>query len=135
MSISRPRPLLLFATKVVEVTDARPIWKQSVGIPADSGAGGDNRTYSLLTNRFADHTSLYVRVEDERRNTVYATYSLGHVIAFDEPHAESIAKTNFMSCIAPPARLVLCDHRLERTTSLSLDLARNEIASSFQANG
>ena len=65
-------------TKVVEVTDARPIWKQSVGIPADSGAGGDSRTYSLLTNRFADHTSLYVRVEDEHRNTVYATYSLGH---------------------------------------------------------
>src|SRR5438477_8362705 len=36
-------------TKVVEITDARPIWKQSVGIPAGSDAGGDARTYSLLT--------------------------------------------------------------------------------------
>jgi hypothetical protein len=90
-------------TKVVEVTDARPIWKQSVGIPADSGAGGDSRTYSLLTNRFADHTSLYVRVEDERRNTVYATYSLGHVIAFDEPHAEIDRenKLHVLHCSAP----------------------------------
>src|SRR5207244_5656733 len=75
-------------TKLVEVTDARPIWKQSVGVPSGSEGGGDARTYSLLTNRFADHTSLYVRVEDEHRSVVYATYSLGHIIAFDEPHAE-----------------------------------------------
>ncbi|PYI92305.1 MAG: hypothetical protein DMF03_02370 [Verrucomicrobia bacterium] len=74
--------------KVIEITDARPIWKQSVGVPGSSGAGGDVRTYSLMTNRFPDHTSLYVRVEDENRGIVYATYSLGHVIAFDEPHAE-----------------------------------------------
>jgi hypothetical protein len=92
-------------TKVVEVTDARPIWKQSVGIPADSGAGGDSRTYSLLTNRFADHTSLYVRVEDERRNTVYATFSLGPVIAFDEPHAEIDRENRLhvLHCSAPRA--------------------------------
>lgn len=92
-------------TKVVEVTDARPIWKQSVGIPAESGAGGDSRTYSLLTNRFADHTSLYVRVEDEHRNTVYATYSLGRVIAFDEPHAEIDRenKLHVLHCTAPRA--------------------------------
>jgi hypothetical protein len=92
-------------TKVVEVTDARPIWKQSVGIPAASGAGGDSRTYSLLTNRFADHTSLYVRVEDEHRNTVYATYSLGHMVAFDEPHAEIDRenKLHVLHCSAPRA--------------------------------
>jgi hypothetical protein len=92
-------------TKVVEVTDARPIWKQSVGIPASSGAGGDARTYSLLTNRFADHTSLYVRVEDEHRGMVYATYSLGHVIAFDEPHAEIDRenKLHVLHCSAPRA--------------------------------
>lgn len=92
-------------TKVVEITDARPIWKQSVGIPADSGVGGASRTYSLLTNRFADHTSLYVRVEDEPRNTVYATYSLGRIIAFDEPHAEIDRdnKLHVLHCAAPRA--------------------------------
>jgi hypothetical protein len=90
-------------TKVVEITDARPIWKQSVGIPAGSDAGGDARTYSLLTNRFADHTSLYVRVEDERRSVVYATYSLGRVIAFDEPHAEIDRQNRLhvLHCSAP----------------------------------
>jgi hypothetical protein len=90
-------------TKVVEIADARPIWKQSVGIPAGSDAGGDARTYSLLTNRFADHTSLYIRVEDERRSLVYATYSLGRVIAFDEPHAEIDRENRLhvLHCSAP----------------------------------
>ena len=89
------------ATKVVEITDARPIWKQSVGVPA--GGSGDSRTYSLLTNRFPDHTSLYVRVEDETRSLVYATYSLGRVIAFDEPHAEIDRenKLHVLHCSAP----------------------------------
>ena len=51
-------------TKVFQVTEARPIWQKTVGIP-DGGAGsGASRTYSLLSNRFADHTSLYVRLSD-----------------------------------------------------------------------
>src|SRR5438477_3095323 len=88
--------------KVIEITDARPIWKQSVGVPGSSGARGDVRTYSLMTNRFPDHTSLYVRVEDENRGIVYATYSLGHVIAFDEPHAEIDRenKLHVLHCVA-----------------------------------
>jgi hypothetical protein len=55
-----------------------------VGDPASNGA----RTYSLMTNRFPDHTSLYVRVEDKQNSLVYATFSLGRVISFDEPHAK-----------------------------------------------
>ena len=89
--------------KVIEITDARPIWKQSVGVPGSTGVGGDVRTYSLMTNRFPDHTSLYVRVEDENRGIVYATYSLGHVIAFDEPHAEIDRENRLhvLHCVAP----------------------------------
>src|SRR6266487_5350406 len=64
-------------TGVFEVTDARPIWQQTVGIPTGVAASGDVRTYSLLTNRFPDHTSLYVRVQDKDAGVVYATYSLG----------------------------------------------------------
>src|SRR6266481_4847068 len=74
-------------TRVFEVTDARPIWQQTVGIPDGVGAPGKVRTYSLLTNRFPDHTSLYVRVQDKDSGIVYATYSLGRAIAFDEPQA------------------------------------------------
>jgi hypothetical protein len=90
-------------TKVIEVTDARPIWKQSVGVPSSNGASAGARTYSLMTNRFPDHTSLYVRVEDEGQGIVYATYSLGRVIAFDEPHAEIDRenKLHVLHCTAP----------------------------------
>ncbi|MGI8432866.1 MAG: hypothetical protein ACR2MW_11335 [Chthoniobacterales bacterium] len=85
--------------KVFEVTTARPIWQQTVGLPSGDG----ERTYSLMTNRFSDHTSLYVRVEDKANGLVYATYSLGRLISFDQPH-EEIDRDNqlhVMQCSAP----------------------------------
>jgi hypothetical protein len=92
-------------SKVFEVTDARPIWQQTVGIPDGVAAPGEARTYSLLTNRFPDHTSLYVRVQDRDKGIVYATYSLGRTIAFEQPQAE-IDRANqlhVLHCAAPRA--------------------------------
>lgn len=88
--------------KVFEVTDGRPIWQRTVGMPDDSGPG-NVRTYSLLTNRFPDHTSLYVRVADKDNGIVYATYSLGHIIAFDAPQAELDRENQLhvLHCAAP----------------------------------
>src|SRR5207248_8530779 len=76
------------STKVFQVTDARAVWQRTVGIPEGLPGAGETRTYSLLSNRFPDHTSLYIRVEDKNAGLVYSTYSLGRVIAFDEPQAE-----------------------------------------------
>src|SRR5437660_9796056 len=92
-------------TKVFEVTDARPIWQKTVGVPEGGGASGNVRTYSLMTNRFPDHTSLYVRVEDKDSGIVYATYSLGQVIAFDEPQTEfdRSNQLHVLYCAAPRA--------------------------------
>jgi len=93
------------STRVFEVTDARPIWQQTVGIPDGAGASGDVRTYSLMTNRFPDHTSLYVRVQDQDTGIVYATYSLGRTISFEQPQAE-IDRDNqlhVLHCAAPRA--------------------------------
>jgi hypothetical protein len=92
-------------TRVFEVTDARPIWQETVGIPTGVAAPGEVRTYSLLTNRFPDHTSLYVRVQDKDTGIVYATYSLGRSIAFEQPQAE-IDRANqlhVLHCAAPRA--------------------------------
>jgi hypothetical protein len=108
-------------TRVFEVTDARPIWQQTVGVP---GAGGSDevRTYSLMTNRFPDHTSLYVRVQDKDTGVVYATYSLGRTIAFEQPQAE-IDRANqlhVLHCAAPRAwsyaRVGLNGELLEHST-------------------
>src|SRR5262249_61773248 len=92
-------------TRVFEVTDARPIWQQTVGIPDGNAASGDVRTYSLMTNRFPAHTSLYVRVQDKDSGVVYATYSLGRTIALEQPQAE-IDRANqlhVLHCAAPRA--------------------------------
>src|SRR5438552_15813681 len=37
-------------TKVFEITDARPIWQKTVGVPQQEGTAGNTRTYSLMTN-------------------------------------------------------------------------------------
>ena len=85
--------------KVFGITNARPIWQRTVGDPTGAGV----RTFSLMTNRFPDHTSLYVRVEDKENSLVYATYSLGKVISFDEPHAEVDRdnRLHVLHCSAP----------------------------------
>ena len=91
--------------RVFEVTDARPLWQQTVGVPDGAGTSGDVRTYSLMTNRFPDHTSLYVRVQDKDSGVVYATYSLGRTISFEQPQAE-IDRANqlhVLHCAAPRA--------------------------------
>jgi hypothetical protein len=108
-------------TRVFEVTDARPIWQQTVGVP-EGGGSGDVRTYSLMTNRFPDHTSLYVRVQDKDTGVVYATYSLGRTISFEQPQAE-IDRANqlhVLHCAAPRAwsyaRVGLNGELLEHTS-------------------
>lgn len=91
------------ATKVFQVVDARPIWQKTVGIPEGTAGAGEARTYSLLLNRFPDHTALYVRVGNQNRGVVYTTYSLGHVLASDEPQAEldRANQLHVLHCAAP----------------------------------
>jgi hypothetical protein len=89
--------------KVFEVTDARPIWQRTVGMGESPSGSGNTRTYSLLTNRFPDHTALYVRVEDKESGAVYGTYSLGRSIEFGEPQAEldRANQLHVLHCAAP----------------------------------
>jgi len=89
--------------KVFEITDARPIWQRTVGMPSENSGPGNVRTYSLLTNRFPNHTSLYVRVEDKDTGIVYATESLGRIISMDEPQAQLDRRNQLhvLQCAAP----------------------------------
>jgi hypothetical protein len=90
-------------TKVFQVADARPVWQKTVGIPDGMPGAGEARTYSLLSNRFPDHTALYVRVEDRDRGVVFTTYSLGRAIAYGEPQAEvdRANQLHVLHCAAP----------------------------------
>jgi hypothetical protein len=89
--------------RAFQIINARPIWQTTVGVPEGQAEAGSTRTYSLLSNRFADHTSLYVRVENKDSGIVYTTYSLGRVIAYDDPQKE-IDRANqlhVLHCSAP----------------------------------
>jgi hypothetical protein len=99
------RKFFYSGTRVFEVTDARPIWQQTVGVPEGTAGSGEVRTYSLMTNRFPDHTSLYVRVQDKDAGVVYATYSLGRTISFEQPQAEidRANRLHVLHCAAPRA--------------------------------
>lgn len=90
-------------SKAFQITDAHRIFQRTVGIPDGKPGAGGVRTYTLMTNTFPDHTSLYVRVEDKNSGAVYATYSLGRLIAFDEPHADIDRENQLhvLHCSAP----------------------------------
>ncbi len=90
-------------TKVFQVIDVRPFWQRTVGVPEGQPGAGEMRTYSLLSNRFPNYTSIYVRVEDKTSNAVYNTFSLGRVIAADEPQVELDGQNRLhvLHCAAP----------------------------------
>ena len=91
------------STKVFQVGDGRTVWQKTVGVPDGMPGAGEVRTYSLLTNRFVDHTSLYVRVENKERGVVYTTYSLGRIVSSDEPQAvvDRANQLHVLHCAAP----------------------------------
>jgi hypothetical protein len=91
------------AARVFQVIDARPLWQKTVGVPEGTAGAGEARTYSLLSNRFPDHTALYVRVENRDRGVVHTTYSLGRLLANDEPQAEldRANQLHVLHCAAP----------------------------------
>jgi len=90
-------------TKVFQVSDARPVWQKTVGVPEGMPGAGEVRTYSLLSNRFLDHTALYVRVENKNSGVVYSTYSLGRILANEDPQAEldRANQLHVLHCAAP----------------------------------
>ncbi len=91
------------STKVFQVGGGRTIWQKTIGVPEGMPGAGETRTYSLLTNRFVDHTSLYVRIENKEAGVVYTTYSLGRMISSEDPQAEvdRANQLHVLHCAAP----------------------------------
>ena len=87
------------ASRVFEVTDARPIWQQTVGIPDGVAAPGDARTYSLLSNRFPDHTSVTCACRTGTRESSTRLIRWAEALLSRNRRRKSIARINCMSCI------------------------------------
>jgi hypothetical protein len=71
---------LISSPVTFSVANGHKIWSQTRPLNASE------RIYSLI--RFVpsvDTTYLYIRVEDEKENIVYATFPIGEIVAFSEP--------------------------------------------------
>ena len=71
--------------RTIEITEGRLLWQQSVGIPSKEQGVINKRTVALLSHRNAEHTLLYLRIDDSDHDSIFCTYSLGPMIAHGKP--------------------------------------------------
>lgn len=72
----------------VEITDGKPIWQQTIGVPDGQENAGATRHVSLLSFRKVKHTELYVRVQDTETGAVFCTQPIGRYITGVEPEVQ-----------------------------------------------
>lgn len=56
-----------------------PSWRTKVGVP---GMAGDEREYRIISYRGDSTPQIYIQVEDVKRGTMLATYSMGSTLSF-----------------------------------------------------
>ena len=62
------------------IVHGREIWSQTVGLPGETNAPPEYRTYSLVTRRDARYETLYVGVKNMANGVVYGMLPLGMYI-------------------------------------------------------
>lgn len=66
--------------EILEFTDGRKIWSQSVGVPEGQEGAGEVRVFTLLTLEQDKGKMLYVRIQGESDGNVYGCYNLGRLV-------------------------------------------------------
>jgi len=69
-----------------EITDGRPMWQKTVGVPDGAPGAGTSRTITLLSHRLPQSTQLYLRIEDKQAGKIYCTHQLGRFLTFGSPN-------------------------------------------------
>ena len=69
----------------IEITEGRPVYQKSVGVPDGAPGGSGLRNITLLTHRLPASTQLYIRIEDGKSGSVYCTHRLGRVVSYGAP--------------------------------------------------
>ncbi|MDZ4289437.1 MAG: hypothetical protein U0984_15845, partial [Prosthecobacter sp.] len=67
------------------ITDAKPLWQQTFGMPEGYKEVGRIRRYAIMVLREADSSSLYFRLIDDKSGMRLQTYSLGRVSMVYDP--------------------------------------------------
>jgi hypothetical protein len=69
----------------IEITDGRPIFQKTVGVPEGMPGAGEARNITVLTHRLPNSTQLYVRIENDQGGTVFCTHRLGRLVSYGTP--------------------------------------------------
>jgi hypothetical protein len=95
--------LFVSQRKLIEITEGKTLWRQTVGVPEGMGAAGETRTYSLLSHSVGRGKRLYVRVADPQSGITYGTYSIGRLLTFGDPFVEidSQSRLHVLHLVAP----------------------------------
>lgn len=75
------------------ITDAKPLWEQTFGMPEGYKDVGRIRRYSILVLREAESSSLYFRLLDDKTGLRLQTYTLGQMSMVYDPQI-TIDRTN-----------------------------------------
>jgi hypothetical protein len=95
------------------ITDNKPMWEQSFGVPEGYKGAGQARRYAVILFTDLDTTSLYVRLVDDKTNMRMQTYRLGPISMAHDPqitldrenklHALFLAQPHiYAHCIVAP---------------------------------
>jgi hypothetical protein len=80
------------------ITDAKPMWKQSFGVPKEFKGAGSARSYAVLLFVDNDSTSLYARLIDDASGLRLHTIKLGPVTMALDPQM-TLDKANHLQVL------------------------------------
>ena len=69
----------------IEITDGRPVFEKTLGIPEGMQGAGETRNVTVLTHRLPNSTQLYIRIENAKGGTVFCTHRLGRLVSYGTP--------------------------------------------------
>ena len=69
----------------IEITDGKPVFQKTVGVPEGMPGAGETRNITVLTHRLPNSTQLYVRIENAKGGTVFCTHRLGRLVSYGTP--------------------------------------------------
>lgn len=90
-----------------EITEGRPLFQKTVGVPPDQPGGGGVRDITLMTHRLPSNTQLYLRISDPKNGTILCTHRLGRIVSYGTPKIELDAnnRIHILQNVAPKAFL------------------------------
>jgi hypothetical protein len=91
----------------IEITEGRPIFEKSVGVPTDQPGGGSTRKITVLTHRLPNSTQLYLRITDPDAGVIKCTHRLGRIVSYGSPDImlDGANQIHILQNVAPKAFL------------------------------